>query len=137
MTNDLTKTIVHYLNLNGFECWRQNTTGLYDPTKGIFRKNPRQKVGIPDIIGYRKLDGRFIGVEIKTGPDTLSLPQQIFLRELRQAGGIALVAGSLDEFLAAIQYEILPEPVLGFLRKQPDRILTREACVKFLQEKDE
>jgi VRR-NUC domain len=137
MTNSLTQSIVHYLNLNGFECWRQNTIGLYDPKKGVFRKNPQQKVGIPDIIGYRKADGRFIGVEIKNGSDTLSLPQQIFLRELRQAGGIAMVVGSVDEFLQAMQYELIPENILGFLRKQPDSILTREICLKFLQQESE
>jgi hypothetical protein len=107
------------------------------PEKGVFRKNPQQKVGIPDIIGYRKADGRFIGVEIKNGSDTLSLPQQIFLRELRQAGGIAMVVGSVDEFLQAMQYELIPENILGFLRKQPDSILTREICLKFLQQESE
>jgi hypothetical protein len=137
MTNDLTKAIVHYLSLNGYEVWRQNTTGLYDPQKGVFRKNPQQKIGIPDIIGYRKADGKFIGVEIKTGSDTLSLPQQIFLRELRAAGGIAMVVGSVDEFLEALQYELIPENILGYLRKQPDSILTKATCLKFLQEESE
>ena len=103
-TNALTQAIVGYLNLNGFIAWRQNTVGVFDRKKNTFRKNPNQKTGIPDIIGYRKSDAVFIGIEIKTGSDTLSNVQLIFLQTLKQAGGIALVVSSLDEFLQATQY---------------------------------
>ncbi|MBC8110945.1 MAG: hypothetical protein H7Y04_07800, partial [Verrucomicrobia bacterium] len=60
---------------------------------------------------------KFIGIAIKTGSDTLSLPQQIFLKVLKQAGGIALLVGSVDEFLGVMPYELQPELVLDLLRK--------------------
>jgi Holliday junction resolvase len=98
-TNSLTRSIIQYLDMQGFEVWRQNTTGVYDPQKKIFRKNFAQRKGIPDIIGYRRLDGKFIAIEVKTGKDTLSFEQKMFLEDLRRSGGIALVIRTLEELL--------------------------------------
>ena len=111
MTNALTKAITDYLNLNGFIVWRQNTVGIFDRKKNVFRKNPALRTGIPDIIGYRKSDARFIGIEIKTGTDRLTEKQLAFLKSLKQAGGIALVVSSFDEFLQATQYPAFHNPL--------------------------
>jgi hypothetical protein len=101
-TNSLTRSIIRYLDLQGYEVWRQNTTGIYDPQKKIFRKNFAQRKGIPDIIGYRRSDGKFIAIEIKTGKDTLSFEQKMFLQDLQQSHGIALVVHSLSDFLSQL-----------------------------------
>lgn len=76
---------------------------------GYARRNPSgigQKRGRPDIDGcYR---GRFIAVEVKTGRGTVSLEQQAELNAIREAGGIAIVARSLEDVLQGLR-EIEPE----------------------------
>ena len=107
-TNDTTQAILFYLNYHGFKAWRTNTVGIYDQKRGVYRKNASLLKGVPDIIGFRRSDARFIGVEIKTGRDDLSGHQGAFLDELVQAGGFALVVGSFDEF--AEKFEVVRHP---------------------------
>lgn len=96
--NDTTGRIVDFLNAQGFNVWRQNTTGIYDVTKGVFRKNPNSRKGISDIIGFDR-SGCFVAVEVKAGTDTLSDEQADFLAQVKMAGGMAMVARSWDDFL--------------------------------------
>lgn len=102
-TNDLTKAIILYLNYNGFRAWRNNSVGIYDPTKGIYRKNKGQLNGIGDVIGFRKSDGKHIEVEVKTGSDKLSPDQLIHINELKTGHCIQLVANTFDQFESEIK----------------------------------
>ena len=97
-TNDTTKAIIIFLNYFGCTVWRQNNGGVYDVKAKIFRKNPNAKLGVPDIIGFRRTDGKAVYVEIKTGNDKLSPAQVTFIEEAQKAGCIALVAKSFDDF---------------------------------------
>jgi len=65
-----------YLTLQGFALWRQNTSGIYDQKTGRYRFNPQGRRGVPNIIGFRKRDGVFIGVEVKAGCDQLRPKQK-------------------------------------------------------------
>lgn len=94
--NALTKAAIHYFSAKGFECWRQNSAGLYDPIKKVFRSNSVKK-GVSDIIGFHKLNGQFIAVEIKVGKDKLSPEQSEFLRQVEKAGGVAIVVKSIND----------------------------------------
>ena len=76
---EITSAIIAYLTKHGFKVWRQNTSGIYDPQTGCWRKNPQGCNGVPDIIGFRKRDGLFIGIEVKTGRDRLRPEQKQFL----------------------------------------------------------
>lgn len=72
-----------------------------------------QTPGISDIIGVwpktgrpsgsrrrpGSIRGQFLAVEVKAGEDKLSEPQEAFLEAVRQAGGLAVVARSLEDVL--------------------------------------
>lgn len=95
-TNSLTKAILSYLNYSGHVAWRNNTTGVFDPTKKVFRKSNNRK-GISDIIGIHKDSGKLIAIEVKIGKDKLSKDQIEFLDAVRKCKGIVIVAKSLDD----------------------------------------
>ena len=55
---------------HGYTVWRQNTAGIYDAAKARWHvtrqedaANPQGRSEVPDIIGFRKRGGVFIGVE--------------------------------------------------------------------------
>ena len=91
-TNSTTKSIITYLNLNGFVVWRNNNGSVYSKKRGCFLKNPNHKLGIGDIIGFRKSDGKYIEVEVKTGNDKLSQDQINHINELKAGNCISIVA---------------------------------------------
>ncbi len=51
--------------------------------------------GVPDIIGC--LDGKFFAIEVKAGSRRPTALQQYNLNKIRQAGGEAIVATSLED----------------------------------------
>ena len=82
--SDLTKMMLDYLKERGNDVWRNNNLAV----KGrlfIGRK------GVPDIIGYGKKYGQFIGCEVKAIGDRVSPEQMSFLINLAMAGGIAMI----------------------------------------------
>jgi len=103
-TNQTTQAIIDFLNSHNFVAWRNNTTGIWDPQKQIFRKSKAKK-GISDIIGYQKRTGIIIAIEIKTGSDKLSFEQYQFLKEIRQNNGFALVTKSFDHFFDQFRFQ--------------------------------
>jgi hypothetical protein len=81
---ELTKMMMDYLKGRGNDVWRNNNLAV----KGrsfIGRK------GVPDIIGYSKKYGQFIGCEVKAIGDRLSVEQMEFLTNLGMSGGIAML----------------------------------------------
>lgn len=58
--------------------------------------------GTPDIVGYRKSDGRAVYVEAKTPTGRLSEAQALFLARARDAGCCAGVARSVVEALRLV-----------------------------------
>lgn len=94
--NDLTKHALRVLDLNGYNCWRQNNAGVWDPTKKVFRKNSATP-GISDIIGFHRKTGQFLACEIKSGKDKLSPEQTLFLDRVKRAGGLAIVIRTTDD----------------------------------------
>lgn len=70
---------------NGGMAWRNNTTGVYDPSIGTYRKGPESARGSADVLGV--IDGQSIAIEGKTPGDTMS-PDQVKWRErFEKAGG--------------------------------------------------
>ncbi len=93
--NALTKHALRVLTLCGYHVWRQNNGGVYDATLKKFRANSATK-GISDIIGFHRHTGRFIACEIKAGRDKISVEQERFLSDVKQAGGVGIVIRSID-----------------------------------------
>lgn len=92
--------------------YRVKTTGTYDPTRRVFRKDTTAQVGIPDVCGYRTrppLLGVFIewkwvhGLEKKQKlifKVKISKEQTEFLLRAHRAGHLAGVAFCLDDAIA-------------------------------------
>lgn len=97
--------------------WKQNTTGIYDEKKQVFRAlKGFAKVGISDILMCISPHGRFGAIEVKT-PERArmlqrqngfpcTLEQKYFIDSVNAHGGVAGVATSLEDAVK------LMEPVL-------------------------
>jgi penicillin-binding protein-related factor A (putative recombinase) len=97
----LVKQITQYLELRGAIVTRVNS-GLKviedkDQNRRVFRG---AKKGTSDIIGCYQ--GRYFAIEAKIAPNTPTLNQQIFLDQVREAGGIACVAYCIEDVNEAL-----------------------------------
>jgi hypothetical protein len=74
-------------------------------TVGIFHYNawggPMSPKGVPDLICCQ--DGRMIGIEVKTKTGRLSPEQEVFIKRINDAGGLAFVARDLDTVIEKLQ----------------------------------
>lgn len=65
--------------------------------------------GVPDILGIYRLPGetagRFLGIEIKAPRGKLSSAQEQFLNIIREQGGIAILAYSVDDVIRGLGVE--------------------------------
>ena len=108
--DEITAAILAYLDAHGYEAWRQPNRGEYDPTTGKWRPHPNARRGVPDIIGFRRRDATFIGVEVKAGSDRLRPEQTQFLDQLKAAGGLPFIAHSFEEFRTSFEHRRLHLP---------------------------
>lgn len=84
-SSTITKIAKLMLTQRGVSCWRQNQI----PVKGrTFIGEPGQS----DLIGITKATGLFVACEVKAIGDKLSDDQKVFLRKIKDANGIALIA---------------------------------------------
>lgn len=95
-SNELTGQILNFLFEKEAFAWRNNTLGVFDRRRGLFRTAPKK--GVSDIICCFK--GRFIAIEVKSPKDKLSPEQEGFIASVRHCGGLAVVVRSFEEFLA-------------------------------------
>ena len=118
-TNDVTKSILNYLNSNGYVVWRSNTLGIFDVKIFAQKLKELQSVtvsnavamakvsyrkcyvlnGTTDILGSHRETVRFIGVEIKTGKDKMSIFQIAFQQEVAKTGAVYIVAGDIQDVM--------------------------------------
>ena len=97
----LVRYCISYLTLQGHYVWRNNTGvthSVYTSKKGI-TSDRRWRSGVrggSDILGITK-DGRFLAVECKIKPNKTTVQQDMFLEEIRNRGGVALVIYSQEE----------------------------------------
>jgi hypothetical protein len=80
--------------------WANNTGALKDATGRLVRYG---LVGSPDILACIK--GRFVGIECKVGRDWQKPAQKAFAAALTRAGGIYLLARSVDDVTACLTAE--------------------------------
>lgn len=93
------KEILQFLHAKRIFVWRNHSTGIYDPTKGGFRRNNSYGAlnGVADILGILP-DGRFLAIEVKTPAtkNNLSILQSNFLTNINKSYGVAFVAWSIE-----------------------------------------
>lgn len=102
-TGVTTDAIINFLNMVGFLAWRNNTGGIWDAGKKIFRKNKRQLKGVPDILCL-DWNGRTIAVEVKRKADRLSIDQTLFAVEFIARSGVYIIAGHIDDVTESLRY---------------------------------
>jgi penicillin-binding protein-related factor A (putative recombinase) len=101
---DIEKSILRFLEFvpGGF-FWKNNTTGVYDPVRKVFRKSKNKYAinGVSDILGVYQ--GRFVAIEVKR-PQNKERPleQKIFIDQINRNGGIAFFATSIEEVKAGL-----------------------------------
>lgn len=93
------KDILTYLKfLPKCFAWKNNSTGVFDPSRNTFRsnKNPFVIRGVSDILGI--YHGRLLAIEVKR--DRTSKPtkeQRDFIKRVKKEGGIAGVCCTVEE----------------------------------------
>ena len=102
----LQSSIIEFLNYSG-KCWVwNNNAGMIPATyKGKKRMIQVGQAGSPDVMGMRKSDGCFIGIEIKLPKrrKNVTEKQEMFLENIRLNGGIAGVATTPEEALEIVE----------------------------------
>ena len=93
------KEILDYLKSKGIFHWRQNNGAVYDPKINGYRSHTGMR-GVPDILLI--LDGRFIGIEVKTPKGRQSPDQILFQRRCERHGGLYILARSVDDTKKAL-----------------------------------
>ena len=98
--NALTQAILSYLSFSGVYAWRNNSNGVYDPVKKIYRANTTKK-GVGDILGVLP-DGRHLEVEVKT-TDRQSEAQKQHEAMVKKMGGVYILAHSVDDVVEVLE----------------------------------
>lgn len=88
---EIQSAIIQYLTLKKILHWRQNS-GTF---KTVYRMGI---VGAPDIFAVK--ESKIYGIEVKNEKGKLSDGQILFRQQFEKAGGIYLVARSIDDVLA-------------------------------------
>jgi hypothetical protein len=81
--------------------WKNHTTGIFDPRRGVFRKLGGYAIkGVSDIIGIYK--GKMLCLEVKSATGKLRPEQQKFLERMKDLGAITGVVRSWPEAQRAL-----------------------------------
>jgi hypothetical protein len=103
--NDIVQAIIQYITMLGGVAIRVNSgMRLTQDSNGstrVFRGAPK---GTSDVLFcYR---GLFVACEVKTRTGKTSPEQEEFLQRVREAGGMGIVARSIDDVEAALRERI-------------------------------
>ena len=109
--NGLTRCILRYLTLSGWQAERINTMGRpiglsrrtcgagHTPRPGVLRWGKSTSTrGSADLSATTA--GRSVKIEVKVGRDRQSEAQRAYARAVEQAGGLYVVARDLEQFVA-------------------------------------
>lgn len=102
LEKDIKRQIIQWLRWKGIFCWVQSSVGIWDAKDGKYRKmnGAGQMRGVADILGIFK--GRPLAIEVKAKRGVLSEHQAYFLAQFAEAGGIAIVARSVEDVEVAL-----------------------------------
>lgn len=87
--------------------WR-NSVGTFKTQDGKWVQ-AGLPAGSPDLVGIAQIDGvgRFVGIEIKVPGQKPRVDQSRFLQHIKDMGGIAGVATSVDEAIALLRHDVI------------------------------
>jgi len=96
---DLIKPSLQLLAMRGAFAWRNNTGGMPTPSGGFIRFGTP---GSGDIFAVLP-DGRFLTVELKCGKNKVTPAEAAFMAQVRDRGGVCIVAYSITELDALLK----------------------------------
>jgi hypothetical protein len=110
----LVRACLQLLALRGIVAWRQNVTAAVFGSRGGRRFVRSCPVGVSDVLGIipRLVDregnerrGVFLALEAKMPGNSVTDAQLAFLRNVRAAGGVAVIAYSVQDLAEALGRE--------------------------------
>ena len=95
--------ICSYLTRIGVFFFVHDSIGVFDPRRGVFRTNTNRyrRRGVSDLLGI--FHGRPLAIEVKSAKGRLSPHQKEFLAAWESAGGIAIVARSVEDVMVKLK----------------------------------
>lgn len=95
---ELENQILDWLAFNKIFAWKNQTVGIYDPTKKVYRMNrsAHHLKGVSDILGILP-NGRLLAIEVKTPTGVVSPEQKAFIEKAQSLGAFSIVARSLED----------------------------------------
>jgi len=90
---DIQRSILDFLKWKKIFCWKNNTAGIYKKATGHYI--PSGAVGSADIFAISK--GTFYAIEVKTTTGKQSEKQKEFQENVEKAGGIYILAKSIED----------------------------------------
>ena len=95
--NRIKRDICDFLKASGGMIFVHDSVGIFDPVRRCYRANqdPFRRRGVSDLLGIWK--ARFIAIEVKVPKKYPSKDQKSFLQDVANAGGIAIVARSVED----------------------------------------
>ena len=101
--NRIKRDICDFLKASGGMIFVHDSVGIFDPVRRCYRANqdPFRRRGVSDLLGIWK--SRFIAIEVKVPKKYPTKEQKEFLRDVAAAGGIAVLARSVDDVRKALQ----------------------------------
>ncbi|WP_145430641.1 VRR-NUC domain-containing protein [Staphylococcus haemolyticus] len=94
--------IILEINKHGHRLWRANAGKVVTKDNRVIKLLPK---GFPDTFGYRKTDGKFIAIEVKTETGRLR-PEQKKFRDFAETQNILYgVARSVEDAIKIVEGE--------------------------------
>lgn len=98
---DIQKAITDYLRLKRFIVFKHRNVGIFKQKTGRYIPLSFGEKGISDIIACSPT-GRFVAIEVKKKGGRPTPEQLDFLERVRKAGGVGILAYSLDAVMAEL-----------------------------------
>lgn len=101
--NRIKRDICHFLKSLQSFFFVVDRVGIFDPVRRAYRSNkdPYRRKGVSDLLGIYR--GRFMAIEVKVPKKYPSKDQKSFLQDVADAGGIAIVARSVEDVKKALE----------------------------------
>jgi hypothetical protein len=93
--NELTGSIIRWLELNNFWATRVNTTGRYLIHQKKWIPGTTKK-GTAD--AHAVIAGRHVSIEVKIGRDKMSEDQKEVKQQIEASGGVYITVGTFEDF---------------------------------------
>jgi hypothetical protein len=103
--SDLQRTVISYLKTHRIFHWRQNTGAVAAEHKGKKRFIRYGWPGLPDI--FAVIGQRIVGIELKSKTGQQTQAQFQFEQDFTQAGGVYILARSLQDVLLALEAKVV------------------------------